>query len=87
MTSTAVRNHLLNVIRIIETCRESQETIDKTYNELYRVIIKEMEYNIPNTIGQRDHVKNFEYTNHTGTMNLRDKEEIYMKYKNRTILY
>ena len=47
MTSTAVRNHLLSVIRIIETCRESQETIDNSYNELCRVIKKEMEHNIP----------------------------------------
>ena len=47
MTSTVVRNHLLSVIRIIETCRESQETIDNSYNELCRVIKKEMEHNIP----------------------------------------
>lgn len=37
----------MNTIRIIETCRESQENIDRTYTHLCNVITKEMEYNIP----------------------------------------
>ena len=69
MTSTAIRNHLPNVIRIIETCRESQENIDKTYNELCRVIIKKWSLPFLYSIGQKDHVKNFELTNHSGSMN------------------
>ena len=87
MTSTAVRNHLLNVIRIIETCRESQETIDKTYNELCRVIKKEMEHNIPifdwSKSSRKKLLVHKPYWNNelTNLWRIKDKEKIYMQYR------
>ena len=94
MTSVNVRTSLLNLIRIIETCRESQENIDRTYSELCTIITSEMECNIPKFDWSKRSRKKFRthkpYWNNELTelwRKMREKEKLYLKHKrNKNIL-
>lgn len=88
MSSVNVRGSLLNMIRIIETCRESQENIDRTYTQLCNIITKEMECSIPKFDWSKRSRKKFRthkpYWNNELTelwRVMREKEKTFLKHK------
>lgn len=88
MSSVNVRESLLNMIRIIETCHESQENIDRTYTQLCNIITKEMECSIPKFDWSKRSRKKFRtlkpYWNNELTelwRVMREKEKTFLKHK------